>query len=70
MTGQNKESNLFFFAILGLVTILFLYLLQPFFFPIFWAAVIAGIFRPLYNRINGRLHRPNLSTAILFWSSR
>ncbi len=66
MTGNNKDRNIPFFFILGLVTILFLYLLKPFFFPIFWAAVIAGVFRPLYGRINEKLNRPNLSTAILF----
>ncbi|MBU4121373.1 MAG: AI-2E family transporter [Proteobacteria bacterium] len=64
--GNTKNSNIPFFIIIGLVTVLFLYLLKPFFFPIFWAAVIAGIFRPLYRRINGRLNRPGLSTAILF----
>ncbi|OIP91282.1 MAG: hypothetical protein COS57_15195 [Syntrophobacterales bacterium CG03_land_8_20_14_0_80_58_14] len=64
--GNMKESNIPFFVILGMVTILFLYLLKPFFFPIFWAAVIAGVFRSLYSRINGKLNRPNLSTAILF----
>ena len=66
MNNTMKESHIPFFVILGIVTILFLYLLQPFFFPIFWAAVIAGVFRPLYIRINGKLNRPNLSTAILF----
>ena len=64
--GNTKNSNIPFFIIMGLVTVLFLYLLKPFFFPIFWAAVIAGIFRPLYRRINDRLNRPSLSTAILF----
>jgi predicted PurR-regulated permease PerM len=64
--GNIKESNILFFVILGMATILFLYLLKPFFFPIFWAAVIAGVFMPLYSRINGKLNRPNLSTAILF----
>ena len=64
--GNMKESKILFFAILGLVTILFLYLLLPFFFPIFWAAVIAGVFRPLYSRINRKLNRPNLSTAVFF----
>jgi predicted PurR-regulated permease PerM len=66
MMENNKDGKIIFFAILGLATILFLYLLLPFFFPIFWAAVIAGVFRPLYTRINGKLNRPNLSTAILF----
>ena len=64
--GNMKESHILFFAILGLVTVLFLYLLLPFFFPIFWAAVIAGVFRPLYRRINRKLNRPNLSTAVFF----
>ena len=54
--GNTKNSNIPLFIIMGLVTVLFLYLLKPFFFPIFWAAVIAGIFRPLYRRINGRLN--------------
>ena len=66
MNNNSKESNILFFASLGMVTILFFYLLKPFFFPIFWAAVIAGVFRPLYSRINRKLNRPNLSTAILF----
>jgi predicted PurR-regulated permease PerM len=66
MMGNNKNNNIPFFVILGLVTILFLYLLRPFFFPIFWAAVIAGVFRPLYSRLNRKLHHPNLSTAVFF----
>lgn len=64
--GPLKNGNVFFFIVLGAVTLLFLYLLQPFFFPIFWAIVIAGIFQPLYRRINQRLNRPNLSTVIIF----
>ena len=32
MTGNNKDRNIPFFVILGLVTILFLNLLKPFFF--------------------------------------
>jgi predicted PurR-regulated permease PerM len=64
--GPIKNDNVLFFVVLGAVTLLFLYLLQPFFFPIFWAIVIAGIFQPLYRRINRRLKRPNLSTVIIF----
>jgi predicted PurR-regulated permease PerM len=61
-----KNSNIPFYVILGVVTLLFLYLLMPFFFPLFWAAVIAGIFQPLHRRINRRLNRPNLSTVVVF----
>lgn len=64
--GPIKSSNILFFIVLGVVTVLFLYLLKPFFFPIFWAVVIAGIFQPLYRRINRRLRRPNLSMTIIF----
>lgn len=64
--GPLKNSNLPFFILMGLVTLLFLYLLMPFFFPLFWAAVIAGIFQPLYRRINRRLNRPSLSTILIF----
>lgn len=66
MRQENHNGKIPFYVMLGLVSLLFLYLLWPFFFPIFWAAVIAGVFRPLYKRINARLNRPNLSTAILF----
>ena len=66
MTGNDKNGSIPFFAIMGLAAVLFLYLLWPFFFPIFWAAVIAGIFKPLYGRIDAKLNRPNLSTAIIF----
>ena len=62
-----KNSNIPFYIILGVVMLLFLYLLKPFFFSIFWAAIIAGIFRPLYRRINRRLKRPNLSTVVVFF---
>jgi len=64
--GPIRNSNILFFLVLGVVTLLFLYLLKPFFFPIFWALVIAGIFQPLYRWINRRLHRPNLSMTIIF----
>jgi predicted PurR-regulated permease PerM len=64
--GVMKNSNIPFFILLGAVTLLFLYLLKPFFFPIFWAIVIAGIVRPLYQRINRRLQSPNLSMTIIF----
>jgi predicted PurR-regulated permease PerM len=39
--------------------------LKPFFFPIFWAAVIAGIFKPLFARMDGKLKSPTLSSALV-----
>lgn len=64
MEMQKVRKNIFF-AILIIGTLAFLTLLKPFAYPIFWAAVIAGIFGPLYRRVERRVGHPNLSTAIL-----
>jgi predicted PurR-regulated permease PerM len=61
----SRTQKFLFISALILVSLLFLYLLKPFFFPLFWAAVITGIFRPLFKKINGKLHRPSLSSAIV-----
>jgi predicted PurR-regulated permease PerM len=44
---------LIFLPLLGIITILFGYILNPFFFAIFWAVLLAAVFTPL----NGRLHQ-------------
>jgi len=61
----SRIQNILFFTTLVIVTLLFLYLLRPFFFPVFWAAVIAGIFKPLFRRLNEKLNRPTLSSAMV-----
>jgi predicted PurR-regulated permease PerM len=60
-----KIRNVLFFSALGLISLLFFYVIKPFFFPIFWAAVIAGIFHPLYRRINKRLRSPGTATTLV-----
>ena len=64
MEMQKVRKNIFF-AILIIGTVAFLTLLKPFAYPIFWAAVIAGIFGPMQKRLNRKLHKPNLTTAIM-----
>ncbi|MCE5264100.1 MAG: AI-2E family transporter [Deltaproteobacteria bacterium] len=64
MEMQKVRKNIFL-AILMIGTIAFLWLLKPFAYPIFWGAVIAGLFGPLYKRVNRKLGHPNVSTAIL-----
>ena len=64
MEMQKVRKNIFL-AILMIGTIAFLWLLKPFAYPIFWAAVIAGLFGPLYRRVNRKLGHPNVSTAIM-----
>ena len=61
----KKVQSILFISLLGLVTLAFLYLLKPFFTPLFWAAVIAGIFKPLYDRLLVKLKRPNLSASLM-----
>ena len=61
-----KIQNILFFTALILVSLLFLYLLTPFFSPIFWAAVIASIFSPLYERLNRKWNRPSLCAVAIF----
>jgi predicted PurR-regulated permease PerM len=51
--GQDDHSRLeqrSFLLILALVSLLFLYLLKPFFGSIFWACVVALLFYPLHAR--------------------
>ncbi|MCK7543896.1 AI-2E family transporter [Marinobacter bryozoorum] len=50
-----------FLGSLLLVSLAFLFLLKPFFGPIFWAVAIALIFHPVRQRLAGRMgDRPNL----------
>lgn len=51
-----------FLLMLALVTILFLYLLKPFFGAVLWACIIGILFHPLQRRLQDRwAHRPNLT---------
>lgn len=61
----KKIQSILFISLLGLATLAFLYLLKPFFIPLFWAAVIAGIFKPLYDRLQAKLKLPNLSATLM-----
>lgn len=59
-----KLRNYLFLGLLLGVTVLLFYLLRPFAFPLFWAAVIAGLFYPFYRRLNQRLKNANLSSFL------
>ena len=61
---QQKLEYRSFLLMLLLVSILFLFLLKPFFAPIFWACVIGLIFYPVYQAVMRRWgHRPNLAAV-------
>lgn len=50
-----------FLLILALVSLLFLYLLKPFFNAIFWACVVSVLFYPLHTYLLRSWKRPNLT---------
>ncbi len=59
---QDKLEKRSFLLMLLLVTVLFLYLLKPFFSAVFWACVIGLIFQPLYRRfLKSWGNHPNLA---------
>ncbi len=60
----SKIRNYLFLGLLLIVTLLFLNLLRPFAYVIFWAAVLAAISYPAYKKINNRLEHPDLSAII------
>lgn len=59
---NEKLEQRFFLLLLGLVSLLFLWLLKPFFAPILWACIVAILFHPLQVWLNRRWgKRPNLT---------
>lgn len=61
----QKIQSFTFFALLAVVSLLFCWMLKPYVYPIFWAAVIASLFYPLQNKLVEKLgKRKKLATAI------
>lgn len=56
LSFRNMRS-IFFFTIIVALSIAMQYLLKPFLYPIFWAAVIAIMFYPLHARMTKHLPR-------------
>lgn len=61
----SKMRSAFFFGLIGLLTVAMLYLFTPFFYPFFWAAVIAIMFYPHYEWLNNYLKMPTLNAGIM-----
>ncbi|MFA7654024.1 MAG: AI-2E family transporter [Candidatus Magasanikbacteria bacterium] len=61
----SKIRNALFLTLLILVTLGLLVLFKPFFYPLFWAAVIASIFYPLYSQLKTKIKLPRLSAGII-----
>lgn len=63
MYGKLEQRS--FLLLLVVVTLLFLWLLKPFFGPIFWACAVAVIFYPIQRRLRARYPgSPNLTALV------
>lgn len=63
MYGKLQQRS--FLLCLVIVTLAFLFLLKPFFGPIFWACAIAVIFYPVQRRLRARYPKsPNLTALV------
>lgn len=51
----SKIRGLLFLTAVTIVTIIFLFIVKPLAYPILWAAIIAGIFYPVYSRLISKL---------------
>lgn len=56
--------SVFFFSLIIILGVVLLYIFQPFFYPLFWAAIIAITFNPLYKWVLRYLKWPGLSSVI------
>src|SRR3989338_7496671 len=59
-----KMRSGFFFLLIGVLFLGFLYLIRPFFYPIFWAAIMAILFYPVYSGLNRVLKLPSMSAIL------
>lgn len=70
MRGEEKVRfshmrSVIFFGLIGILSIAILYLFLPFFYPIFWAAVIAIVFYPAYQLLQRHIKYPNLNSTLM-----
>lgn len=61
---KKKLEASSFLVVLLLTTVAFLWLVRGYLEPVFWAAVIAIIFKPMYNLWLARMRRPSLAAAL------
>lgn len=62
--NREKIERILFYTLLVVITLLFVYLLRFFFYPIFWAAIISSVFKPVHNFLDKKLPSGNISAGI------
>ncbi|MBI2410809.1 MAG: AI-2E family transporter [Candidatus Kerfeldbacteria bacterium] len=60
----KKIQTVLFFILLFAVGIVFFHMISPFLFAVFWAAVMATIFYPVYRGLLKILKRPSVSAGV------
>ncbi len=60
-----SRDNISFSVLFAVVSLLFVYLLFPFWLPLFWAAVIASMFSPFYRRVRRTIKSPGTSAFLV-----
>ncbi len=60
-----KVQTVLFFAIMLAVTTAVFFIMKPFIYALFWAIILAGLFMPVYKKVEKKLHRPSLSATIV-----
>ncbi|MBP9761395.1 MAG: AI-2E family transporter, partial [Candidatus Magasanikbacteria bacterium] len=60
----GKMRSAFFFLLIGILGIAILYIIRPFLYPIFWAAVVAVLFFPFFTWTNRHIKIPSVSAII------
>lgn len=60
----KKVQSVTFFSALIAITITFLWMLLPYVYPVFWAAVLAALFHPVYLRIFGAVKKASLAAGL------
>lgn len=61
----DRMRIIFFFALILILTIGILYILKPFFYPIFWAAIIAVMFSPMHDWLFKKLRHPAITSFVM-----
>ena len=60
----EKVRSALFFSLLIILFLAFVYIIRPFFFSLFWAAIIAILLYPMHKKINKYINAPSLSAII------
>jgi len=61
----DSLKNNFFYLILFITTVLFIWLLKDFLMPLFWAAILSILFRPVFIKLRRRLKNNSSASSFI-----